>query len=288
MGTPASDYSFDVSEAEFEHKVLAASCERPVVVDFWAPWCRPCTMLGPVLERAVTARNGAVVLAKVNIDEAQNVARRYRIDSIPAVIAFKDGRPGREFVGVLPEEQINAFLDLLAPTEADRLVKEANDLAPADPNGAERVLRQALERDPRHDLARLALAELLLRQGKTEGVADLLDAVGPGSEHGERARRLTAEAMLRQMMEGVGDVQAARARLAAEPGNARRRYELGCALALEKDYPAALDELLAAGEADAKLAAGPVREAMVQVFHLLGDESPLANDYRGRLSRLLY
>jgi putative thioredoxin len=288
METATSNYIFDVSEAEFEQKILAASRERPVVVDFWAPWCRPCLMLGPILERAVAGRSGAVVLAKVNIDEAQTVAARYRIDSIPAVIAFKDGRPTREFVGVLPEAQVNAFLDLLNPTEADQLVKEATDLTTRDAAASEQRFRQALERDPRHDLARLGLAELLLRKGKFEGVGELLDAVAPGGEHGDRARQLTAEAVLRQKTQGAGDVSAARARLAAEPGNARRRYELGCVLAVEGDYPAALQELLAAGEADPQLAAGPVREAMVQVFHLLGDGHPLANEYRARLSRLLY
>jgi putative thioredoxin len=288
MSGSTSAYTFDVSESEFEHKVLAASWERPVVVDFWAPWCGPCRSLGPILERAVAAREGAVLLAKVDIDQAQALAARFRIESIPAVIAFKDGRPTREFVGVIPEQQINSFLDLLGPSESDHLVKQAQELASADPAAAEQLLRQALERDPKHEEARLALAEFLLKQGKTEGVVDLLDAVTSGEERGERARRLTAEAVLREKTSGLGDVSAARARVSAEPASARRRYELGCLLAVQADYVAALEELLAAGEADPQLAAGPVREAMVQVFHALGDQHPLANDYRARLSRLLY
>ena len=214
METTASDHIFDVSEAEFEQKVLAASAERPVVVDFWAPWCRPCLMLGPVLERAIAGRAGTVVLAKVNIDEAQSVAARYRIDSIPAVIAFKDGRPSREFVGVLPEEQINAFLDLLKPSEC-RSARERGERV-----GSERAIGRSgttsfarqLERDPRRRQfdARLGLAELLLQQGKMDGVTELLDAVSPGGELGEQARRLTARAVLRQQLEGLGDVKAAR------------------------------------------------------------------------------
>jgi putative thioredoxin len=244
--------------------------------------------LGPLLERAVADRGGAVVLAKVNIDQAQNLAARYRIDSIPAVIAFKDGLPTREFVGVLPEKQLEAFLDQLGPTEADRLVKEAKGLLPRDPSGAERLLRQAIEMDRRHDDARLHLAELLLNQGKTEEIPSLLDAVTSAGELGDRARRLTAAAVLREKVAGLGDVASAKARVVAEPNNARRRYELGCMLAVQGDYAAALAELLAAGEADPQLAAGPVREAMVQVFHALGDQHPLANDYRARLSRLLY
>jgi putative thioredoxin len=288
MSATAPAYTFDVTETDFDQKVLAASRERPVVVDFWAPWCGPCRTLGPLLERVVASRAGAVVLAKVNIDEAQGLAARYRIESIPAVIAFKDGQPTRQFVGVVPEERINAFLDSLAPSEADRLVKQAQDLASVDPSAAEQLFRQAIERDPRNDEARLSLADFLLKQDKTAGVVDLLDAVTSGDERGERARRLTAEAVLREKSAGLGDVAAARARLAAEPGNARRRYELGSLLAAHGDYAESLAHLLEAGEADPKLAAGPVREAMVQVFHALGDQHPLANDYRARLSRLLY
>jgi putative thioredoxin len=199
-----------------------------------------------------------------------------------------DGRPAREFVGVLPEAQINQFIDLLGPTEADRLVKHANELATTDASAAEQLFRQALEHDRKHDEARLGLAQLLLGQGKTQEIAGLLDAVTSEGELGARARRLTAEAVLREKAAGVGDLASARARVVAEPADARRRYELGCALAAEGDYSAALADLLAAGEADPQLAAGPVREAMVQVFHALGDHHPLANDYRGRLSRLLY
>jgi putative thioredoxin len=288
MSAITSAYSFEVTEADFEQKVLAASQERPVVVDFWAPWCQPCLMLGPILEKAIARRAGAILLGKVDIDQSQTLAAQYRISSIPAVIAFKNGRPSREFVGVLPEKQVEAFLDLLGPTEADRLVEEGRTLSASNAVEAEKVFRQAVERDPKHEEARLSLAELLLQQGKTEGVVELLDPVTSAGEPGERARRLTAEAVLREKVQGLGDLAAARARVAAEPNNARRRYELGCFLAVQGDYEAALRELLAAGEADPKLAPGPVREAMVQVFHALGDQHPLANDYRARLSRLLY
>src|SRR5262245_7882634 len=116
MSEAKSPWIIDVGDADFEREVLERSRERPVVVDFWAPWCGPCRVLGPVLEGLVRAKNGEVLLAKVNIDEAQRLAMYYRIESIPAVIAFRDGQPVAEFVGVYPEPQVRAFIDQLFPT----------------------------------------------------------------------------------------------------------------------------------------------------------------------------
>src|SRR5262245_47713115 len=115
-----SPFVFDVGERDFEAKVLQKSKEAPVVVDFWAPWCGPCRMLGPVLEKLIGQRNGAVLLAKVNTDEEQRLAVQYQIDSLPTVIAFRDGKPILDFVGVLPEGELRMFLDRLSPTAAEK------------------------------------------------------------------------------------------------------------------------------------------------------------------------
>jgi putative thioredoxin len=288
MSAAASAWSFDVGEAEFQARVLDASRERPVVVDFWAPWCGPCRMLGPLLEKAVGARQGAVLLAKVNIDEAPGLADAFGISSIPAVKAFRDGRLVSEFVGVLPEAQVNAFLDQLGPSEADRLVGQARGQEAADPAAAERLYRQVLAGDHNHEDARLGLAQLLLKQGKADEVAELLEPLGSEGERGALADRLRAEAFLRAKAQAFGDEVAARQRLAAEPDSARRRYELGSVLAADGKYAEALQELLAAAERDPKLAAADVRPVMVQIFYALGAQHPLSNEYRNKLAGLLY
>src|SRR5204863_8554363 len=134
----------------------------PVVVDFWAPWCGPCRMLGPLLELLARERQGAFLLAKVNIDQAPNLATTYGVEAIPAVKAFRDGRPVLEFVGLLSEGQLREVLDRISPSEADRLVRQAAELEAANPGEAEALYRRALEQDPNQDAARVGRARLLV------------------------------------------------------------------------------------------------------------------------------
>ncbi|HKA08152.1 MAG TPA: thioredoxin, partial [Gemmataceae bacterium] len=144
MPEPATtQWVIDVGDANFEREVLHRSRQVPVVVDFWAEWCGPCRQLGPQLEKAAVDRKGAFVLAKVNVDEATRLAQYFRIESIPAVLAFKDGQPVNGFVGLLPENELKQFLDDLAgPAAGDPLVKAAA-LEEKDPTAAEKIYREA-------------------------------------------------------------------------------------------------------------------------------------------------
>src|SRR5256885_368321 len=154
--------TIEINEANFQTEVLNST--QPVVVDFWAPWCGPCRMLAPVLDKLVAQRNGAVLLAKVNTDEQERLAMQYNIDSLPTVVAFRDGKPILDFVGVLPEAELQAFLDRLAPSAAEQQVYEATKLEKSDPAKAEQLYRQALQGDSRLETAQIGLARLLIQR----------------------------------------------------------------------------------------------------------------------------
>ena len=189
----------DVTDQTFQEDVLTRSMTVPVVVDLWAPWCGPCKTLGPMLERAVAATDGAVELAKVNVDDNPRVAQTFQVQSIPAVFAIAGGQVVDQFIGALPEDQVTAFVQRLAPapSEADLLVEK----------GDEASVRQALELEPDHAGATEALARLLIDQGDGAGALAALGRL-PETETG---RALAAEARL--LLAGVdvssdGDIEA--------------------------------------------------------------------------------
>ncbi len=174
----------DVTDATFEQAVLERSREVPVVVDLWAPWCGPCQTLGPMLERAVAATDGEVELAKVNVDDNPQIAASFRVQSIPAVFALRDGAVVNGFVGAVPEAQVQEFVASLAspPSEVDLLVVQ----------GDESSLRQALELEPGHAGAVTGLARILLEQGDSDGALEILARLPETAE----VRSLAAEARL--------------------------------------------------------------------------------------------
>jgi putative thioredoxin len=288
VSEPHAPWIFDVGEADFEREVIQRSHEKPVIVDFWAPWCGPCRTLGPLLDRLIEERGGNVLLAKLNVDEAPTLAAQFEVQSIPLVIAFRQGRAVLDFVGLLPEAQLRQFLDQLMPSDADRLTSEAAALEASAPEQSEGLYRRALQADPRHEAAVVGLARVLVNQGKDEEARQMLDEAPSGGELGAEAERLGGILGLRQAAHGLGDEAAAHRLLEAAPDDARRRYEVGCVVAAAGRYQEGLDLLLAAAERDPTLAASKVRPVMVQIFQVIGPQSALANDYRNRLAALLF
>jgi putative thioredoxin len=186
----------DVTDDTFEEAVLKRSFEVPVVVDLWAPWCGPCKTLGPILEQVIGATDGTVELAKVNVDENPTVSSSFKVQSIPAVFAVRDGAVVDQFIGAQPEAEIRAFIERLVPvrSEADLLAAVGADA------GAEEPLRRALQLEPDHPVAVPALAALLIARGDSEEATSLLGRLPETPE----TRRLLAEARLAQRHDVAG------------------------------------------------------------------------------------
>lgn len=289
MSDISSPHIFDINEADFATAVVEKSKKTPVIVDFWAPWCGPCRMLAPMLEKIVNEQNGEVLLAKVNTDENQQVAMMYMIQSLPTVMAFKDGQPFLKFSGVIPEESIREFVKQLLPTEAEHTVDQAKSLEESNPEQAEVLYRQALNEDQRLDEAMIGLARVLITTGKdVDEAAKLLENAAATGELAEEAERLRGILDLSEKAKDAGDLTSAQAKVDADPENAEARYELGCALAAHGKFPEALEMLLSAGEKDYGLLQAKVRPTMVDIFHMIGNRSELADEYRQRLTTMLY
>lgn len=272
----------DIDQQDFGQEVLQRSNEVPVVVDFWATWCGPCRTLGPMLEKAAADYDGAFELVKVDVDQNQALAQQFRVQSIPTVIAFKDGRPVSQFMGAVPETQLHAFIDALLPTELDLIVDRARDLAlDGDEAGASALYSQVLEQAPDHHEAGTGLASLLIARGETDTALIVLGKLARTSEVEtlEAAARVAAA-------QGV-DLTGLESRLALDPTDQAARIELGQALVAKGEHEAGLDHLLEAVRAkDEHL--DTARQAMIDVFGILGSEHPLSQTYRKALANALF
>ena len=288
MSTARNAWVVDVSEEDFEREVIERSREVPVVVDFWSPSCGPCRMLGPMLEAAAAERAGEFVLAKVNLDHAHNLAMSFGIEAVPTVQAFRDGRASYGFVGLLPEEQLREYLNRICLSPADKLVRQAKELETPKPAEAERLYQEALALQPDHGGALLGMVRVLIARNQDEEAEQRLSTLRVNEETAEEVDRLEHLLVLRRLGRSFGSEADARKRVEADPKNAERLYELGCVLAREGRHVEALETLLAAAERNPTLARGKVREAMVEVFQVLGASNPLTGEYQKKLSLLLY
>jgi len=277
----------DITDEDFEKEVVDRSHEVPVLVDFWAAWCGPCRVLGPTLERLANEAQGKFVLAKLDVDRSPRHAQAFGVRGIPTVIAFRDGKLVAEFSGALPEESVREFLRKVMPSPADGLFDRAEKLRSKDPEKAEAIYREALSAEPGHPGAAVGLAEILVARGETAEASSLVAPLIPAGPLVDRVAQLQSEIRLRDRKPEISESELkTRISQSATPGPLL--LDLGKLLAAEKRYPEALEVLLQAARADRKLAEGEAKELMVEIFHAVGVRSPLADDYRAKLTRLLY
>jgi putative thioredoxin len=288
MKPSPSPWVRDVSEATFEADVLQASEEAPVVVDFWSPGCGPCRTLGPMLERLTDERQGKVLLAKINTDDNPRLAAYFHIDAIPAIKVIYKRQLVHEFEGLLPEPALRQFFDQISPDDRDPDLVNAQAMEEAAPARAEKLYRALLAKEPDKHEARVGLARVLVRLGRLDEINEVLEPVGTSGDLGAESEGILAKAFLTRNAQGLPDEKALARKVAAEPKNAQARLDLGSVLATKGAFAAALAELYAAADLDFKLAQGKAREVMVKVFYAIGPNHPLANEYRSKLSRLLY
>jgi putative thioredoxin len=277
-----SPYVKDVNLADFQQDVLIRSRDVPVLVDFWAEWCGPCRTLSPLLERMTAEAQGAYELAKVDVDANPELSAQFLVQSIPTVVAIKNGKEANRFTGALPEEAIAEFLVSVLPTERDLMVDEARTaLVDGDIPGAEHILRQVLDQQSDHQEAATSLAALLIDRGDIDEAMIVLGKLVPDAD----VERLQAAARLRQT--SGDDISELESRVAASPDDDTAQLDLARALAAHSEFEPALDHLLhvVKQKGDGKEDA---RQAMVDIFGVLGNEHPLTATYRRQLAAALY
>jgi putative thioredoxin len=267
MGTVATTNVIEVTDENFEQVVIEGSKERPVVVDLWAAWCGPCRSLGPTLEKVAEERKGAFLLAKVDVDAqsvGQALLQAVKSQGIPTVVGFRDGAAVDMFIGAYPEPAVNEFVDRLMPSEADLDAQEAlEEEAEGDLEDAEAKFREALETDQSNRTARLGLGRILATQGAASEARQTLMPLLPDPD---------AEKVL-------SEIEVASWAAASEPGTLASAKRL----AAQGKYREALDGMVGA------LADDPdARQAMLEVFAVLGDEDELVPEYRRKMANALF
>ena len=289
----AGDIVKDSSTATFAKDVLEASRKVPVLVDFWAPWCGPCKQLTPIIEKVVRSYGGKVKLVKVNIDENPAIAGQLRVQSIPTVYAFRDGRPLDGFMGAQPESAVKAFVDRLLGDEAgDEMgaALEAADkaLEAGDLQGAAEIFAAVLQEDAQNVVALAGLAKCYLKSGDTARAEQTISLVPPDKRDAAPVASVRAALELARTAAKAGDIGKLEAKVQAQPGDHQARLDYAMALAAGGKKAEALDQLLEIVRRDRKWNEEAARKQLVQLFDAWGPKDPATLEGRRRLSSILF
>jgi len=292
INAPA-DVVKETDTANFAADVIQASQEVPVIVDFWAPWCGPCKTLGPALEKAVKQAGGAVRMVKVNVDENQQLAAQLRVQSIPAVFAFKGGQPVDGFVGALPDSQIKSFIQRLTgdagPSPIEQAVEQASQAAEAgDTEMAMNIYGQVLRADPQNTAALGGLAHCLVLQGELAEAREMLDAMEPALQSDPAVQSARAALELAEQAGDVGDAAELLARIETDPTDFEARMELSTALLAQNRREEAVDQLMEIIRRDRQWNDEAARKQLLTLFDAWGPTDELTVASRRRLSSMLF
>jgi putative thioredoxin len=280
MGT----HAMDVGLADFKQHVIEESRNRPVVVDFWAPWCGPCKSLKPILEKLAEEYGGKFLLAKVNADENQELSAQFGVRGIPAVKAVVNGEVTDEFSGALPESAVRQWLDKLIPSPAETLrAQAAEKLASGDAAGALQILAEASKLDPQNEWVRLDAAEALATLGENGEAQRLLESIKGDAASSSRAMQLKVKLDLAASAESGVDEKDLLSRLSANENDLEARLKLANYYAATGNYALAFDQLLEITRRDRGFEDDIGRKTMLNLFTLLGSD-PLVSEYRRKLA----
>lgn len=267
----------DTNLASFDDDVLAVSHQVPVLADFWAPWCGPCNVLGPLLEKLEAEAQGRLRLVKINADENPQLCADYGVRSLPTVVAFVDGEPVDQFVGALPEGQLRAFIERIVPNPAEMARQVARQaIAEGNPSVARDALQAALALDPAHDEIRLDLVDVLIEMDDLAGARTELALISPRTAAGGNARIAALETRLAAAEQASHLPPAAQLlqRVQAEPNNLQAQLDLANRYLADHAYEQALETLLGIVQRDRTFGDDVGRKSMLAVFDALGGSDP--------------
>ena len=294
--TPAAapaDLIRDTNEASFMKDVIEASKDLPVIVDFWAPWCGPCKTLGPALEAAVTAARGKVRMVKVNVDENQMIAGQMRVQSIPTVYAFWQGRPVDGFQGAIQGSEIKAFVDKLAGLAGDGGLGEAIEaaeamLAEGDAVGAAETFAAILGEEPENAAAYGGLVRAHLALGNTAQAEGLLASAPAAIAHAPEVEAVRAQIDLARQAASAGPVTDLLNQVLAHPDDHQARFDLALALHASGKVEGAVEELLELFRRDRDWNEGAAKAQLFKIFDALKANDPIVQKGRRKLSSLIF
>jgi putative thioredoxin len=289
---PGADLVKETTTQNFRTDVLDASREVPVLVDFWAPWCGPCRQLTPVLEKAVRDARGKVRLVKMNIDEHPQIAGQLGIQSIPAVIAFRNGQPLDGFMGALPETQVKAFIERIAGpgggSDAERASEAAAALEAKDYAGAAALYSSVLQADPENATALAGLVRCYVELGNLDQARGLLAALTPEQQNDAAIAKARAALDLAAEGEKLGRPSDLLQRLESDPNDHQTRFDLALALNSRGERAQAAEQLLEIVRRSRTWNDEAARKQLVKFFETWGPKDPAAVAARQRLSSLLF